>query len=627
MAETRSTRPPPHSGDRGARSNVRGGSMTGDVQMAWTEGMILGKQTRLISEPQRRDGRRVWLAHDDDEAREVLVEVARSSWRRDASALFGFHAAAEAAVALRHPSLLRVFSHGLDGERLPFVVREVPPEATVATEVAAQGSLGLRVVARMVEQLLRVLDLVHEDGLGAGGVTPDLVYLAGPDRDQVKLWLELVSTGPTRTARDLCCASPERLRDGDELVDRRASLWEVGALAYYALSGKAPFVALNAALLHEVVRAGRFQRIALRGEGGEASRIELDGWFRKALAFAPEKRFASAREMLDAWQSVAGGLLLFVDRTDVGAVTLVPPTNDEDRVALRPSKPPPPTSSPADDPLAFDDTEEVTRIAAGRELLSLLDDEGEDDTVISVRPSVPLSEMHPATERSSVPEPAPSGHRVAERRANAAATAGPREPSEPTEPAEPLVRSERPTEFPLTTSVRPQAASRSFGPLMLALGVLVAATSSVATTWLSRPAAPECDCSAVSAAAPCDGANPETAAVTPKVPAAAATSDDHATPRGASSGVGAAGSALAPEAPDAQVPPSGAVSAAGLPSATPVSAEGRATPAPATTTIWPSPTAPPRDRPNTEQPSVEVSPAPPAPAPAAPSDDDPYAGG
>lgn len=459
--------------------------------MVWTAGSILEGQMKLVAELTRADGRTLWQARDLEDDREVLVELARASWRPDSAELLGFHDFAEAALSLRHPSLVAVLGHGLDGERLPYVVRETTPGATVMSAVAADGALGLRRVARIVEQLLRVLDLVHEKGLARAGVTPDRVYLTGRG-DDVKLWVELVSTRPTRASRDLCCAAPERLLDG-AADDARSSLWEVAALAYYALSGRAPFVAPNPTALAESVGAGRFPRIALRGDGGEASRIELDVWFKKALSARLEDRFANARAMLDAWQNVVGGLLLFVDHEDAGAVTLVPAPNDDDRVALRPSSPPPDTEPTTVFAGPLYGSEDVTRVSHGNELASLLDDEEEDDTVISVR----AEDLEVDRERSA-PEAPPLTERSV-----------PAEPPErELEPVDTKPPSGRPTEFPFARSVRPeQPERRGPSPLMLAAMLAIAALSSATTTWLSgssAPAAPveACDCSAA-APAPC----------------------------------------------------------------------------------------------------------------------------
>jgi hypothetical protein len=116
---------------------------------------------------------------------------------------------------------------------------------------------------------------------------------------------------------------------------------------------------------------------------------------------------------------------------------------------------------------------EPTRVM---ELPSILEDDDEDVTAISVRGSdlerasePPDEEVPPAADP---PDPEPAD-------------------------AEPL--STR-TVHPITRTVPPsRAPARGLNPLMLVAGVAVAALSSAATTWLSQPEAPaarECDCSA-----------------------------------------------------------------------------------------------------------------------------------
>ncbi len=100
--------------------------------MAWTEGCILGEDTRLIAEFDSADGRTLWYARDAENDRDVIVEAAArpatmNTARSGARGLLAFHADAEAAMALRHPSLLTVFDHGLSEDGLPYVIRDAMP--------------------------------------------------------------------------------------------------------------------------------------------------------------------------------------------------------------------------------------------------------------------------------------------------------------------------------------------------------------------------------------------------------------------------------------------------------------------------------------------------------------------
>ncbi len=477
--------------------------------MAWTEGWILGEDTTLIAELDRADARTLWSAHDGNNRR-VTVEVANPEPGGQPRALLAFHADAEAATGLRHPTLLTVFEHGLSEGGLPYVVRQAIPPRSVMREVA-ETPLGLRQVARVVEQLLQLLDTLHPKGLARAGVTPDNVFLVGED---VKLWIQLVVTGPTAAARELACVAPElTTSQGPPLEsDSRASLWEVAALAYHALCGRPPFLLVPGDAFAASVGQGAFPRLALCGDGGEASRIELEGWFVRALAADPAARFATAREMLDAWLNVVGSLLLFVDDAEDGIVTLVPRSGNHDSAA--------PTAMFDRDLLFSDD--EVTR------LHSILDDDDEVDTVISLGDEV-VSDAAPSSHGAEGSKPASE---------NTEAVACEAPPPKPVmleanaARVGVLASPSGQTEFPLSRTVPPVSkAGRRFGPSTVLAGVVVAALSSMITTWLSEgnPAGAG-DCPAQTQQAPPPPQGPSATQPPAPPPSASAVSSDRSPP-------------------------------------------------------------------------------------------------
>jgi serine/threonine protein kinase len=499
--------------------------------MQTTKGMTLG-DAQLIEKRASASGRELWVGEHLEHGR-VLVERADPDWRRDSSALLCFHGNAKAAEQLAHRHVVRVLGHGLDEDKRPFVVREWVGSETLRDRVEAKGPLGLRAAGRMVEELLTALDALHAAGLAREGVTPDAIHVG----DGAKLWFELIAP-PGRSF----LTAPGR---GDDDGDPRTSLWEVAAVAYFAMTGRAPFASAGDA----ASRPGSFPRLALRGQGGEASRIELDAFFRVALAAEPEQRHAGAAEMLDAWQSVVGGLMLFVGEGDDGAVEMIDagPTStrrddDVDTVA-----PPRPYEDEATKifprMLLRTDDSAITRLA------SLLDDNGDDEaTKVSDRDAAPESKPEPAAPLVS-----------AEPRVVILAKAAPPAPAPQTNEAPPSSeRTVRGTDRPIVTSVSPSLGStpepRRWNPQMLVIGVVVAALSSGITSWFSNrePAVPAQLPAAASAPEPVCAPEP-VKAPPPPAPCTAAVAIA-ATAASAPSGTSAAPTLVAPT-PAAAYPP------------------------------------------------------------------------
>jgi serine/threonine-protein kinase len=105
--------------------------------------------------------------------------------------------------------------------------------------------------------------------------------------------------------------SPEQAQ-GLKTLDHRADLWAMGVLVYECLSGARPFNAGALGPLIGCVLAGRYAPLSsIVPPPGVPP--QLDAWMARALAHDPDARFASAKELADAF-AVASGLAPSMDR-------------------------------------------------------------------------------------------------------------------------------------------------------------------------------------------------------------------------------------------------------------------------------------------------------------------------
>jgi serine/threonine-protein kinase len=96
--------------------------------------------------------------------------------------------------------------------------------------------------------------------------------------------------------------SPEQAFSSKD-VDGRTDLWALAVVAYFALVGDVPFQGETVgAICIAIDRATYTPVTKLRPE----LPATLDGWFARAFARKIDKRFASAREMADAFLVAAG---------------------------------------------------------------------------------------------------------------------------------------------------------------------------------------------------------------------------------------------------------------------------------------------------------------------------------
>ncbi len=110
---------------------------------------------------------------------------------------------------------------------------------------------------------------------------------------------KLTTTG--ESVGTIAYMAPEQIR-GASKVDERADLYAFGMVVFEALSGRLPYdpagqMALIASKLERRARTlGELARVPCPGG--------LDALIARALARSPEERFASAREMREAWRAL-----------------------------------------------------------------------------------------------------------------------------------------------------------------------------------------------------------------------------------------------------------------------------------------------------------------------------------
>jgi len=113
--------------------------------------------------------------------------------------------------------------------------------------------------------------------------------------------------------------SPEQVLGGST-VDFRTDLWAVAVVAYHGLTGDVPFQGETLGSLCVAIANGRFVPPSARRAGLPAS---VDRWFERALAVDRERRFASAKELMQSFSlAISPGATLENVTTGEGLATL-----------------------------------------------------------------------------------------------------------------------------------------------------------------------------------------------------------------------------------------------------------------------------------------------------------------
>ena len=248
----------------------------------------------------------VWIAEHLVLGREVAIKRMAPQWAAMPNARPRFLREARMTARVDSPHVVRVLDCRIDEGDEPYLVLELLHGMNLEQRVGKSGPLSVFEVLAIVTQTCNALHACHLAGIVHRDVKPENVFLCGGPGAFVKL-LDFGVAKPTSPDE---CLDVDRLPAGTpqymspehifepEATDARSDLFSLGAVAYFALTGRAPFTAESLEGRYLAIERSDFDRPStVRAELPEA----LDAWFERALAPAPAARFQDAREMARAF--------------------------------------------------------------------------------------------------------------------------------------------------------------------------------------------------------------------------------------------------------------------------------------------------------------------------------------
>jgi serine/threonine protein kinase/tetratricopeptide (TPR) repeat protein len=284
------------------------GSVVGRTPAAKLEGTRIGPY-EVVREVGRGGMATVYLAEDPRHNRSVAVKLLHV----DASSLVGsdrFRREIEVLAQLQHPHILPLYDSGESNGRLYYVMPYVSGE-TLRDRIARVGPLPLDDVRRLTTDVAKALDYAHRHNIVHRDVKPanilvDDEHAMVADFGIAHLEPEGEETGQL-TATGIVIGTPAYMSPeqaaGSRELDARSDIYSLGCVVYEMLAGEPPFRAPKA---HQVLA----KHMSEAAPSVRAARPSLpdpvDAVLRQAMAKAPEDRFASAREFMQALDEAIG---------------------------------------------------------------------------------------------------------------------------------------------------------------------------------------------------------------------------------------------------------------------------------------------------------------------------------
>ncbi|AUX44569.1 protein kinase [Sorangium cellulosum] len=280
------------------------------------EGDVVGERWRLEELLKKGGMGRVFRATDTHLGAQVALKLMDPAILGTEKARARFLREAQTAARLRGPHVVQLLDFNIDAAtQAPFIVMELLRGEDLA-ERLARGPLPYAETVAILGDVCSAIGKAHASNVIHRDLKPANIFLVDDeDRPLCKLLdfgvvklgdlgLDPKGTPQTDAGSTLGTVSymaPEQLANARE-VDLRADLWSIGVIAYECLTGRRPFRGDSLfELVHQICNVTPVAPSRLADVPGG-----FDGWFARATHRDRDRRFASARELLEALRALAG---------------------------------------------------------------------------------------------------------------------------------------------------------------------------------------------------------------------------------------------------------------------------------------------------------------------------------
>ncbi len=242
----------------------------------------------------------VYLAQDAKLGERVALKTITSALAGDPAEMVDrFRREVQAARRVTHPNVIRIHDLGEDGNLL-FLSMEWIDGDTMAARIKREGPLDVAEARELLGEVASGVAAAHAAGVVHRDLKPAnvLISRAGRSVKVIDFGLARASYMAGMTATGMILGTPEymapeQIKGGR--TDARTDVYALGAMAYFALTGRAPFagetaIAIGFAQVHEPPPRVREHRPEVPAA--------LEAAILRALEKDPTRRFANA----DDWR-------------------------------------------------------------------------------------------------------------------------------------------------------------------------------------------------------------------------------------------------------------------------------------------------------------------------------------
>ena len=249
----------------------------------------------------------VHLAKDKLLERKVAIKILFPQFSSDSAIIERFIREAKLYAKLEHKNLIPIYDTGIIDE-YAFIIMKYIQGASLNSLLLEEGKLSIQLIAPMIKEIASTLDYIHSKGIVHRDVKPSNIII---EEDSNKYYLADFGIARSDTSKTLTKSglilgtpnyiSPEQIKG--KQIDHRADLYALGAMCYELITGKPIFSGESSM---EVL----YQHV--NEEPEPLANIIPDipknilYIVTKCLEKNPDKRFQSADEILDVFETKRG---------------------------------------------------------------------------------------------------------------------------------------------------------------------------------------------------------------------------------------------------------------------------------------------------------------------------------
>ena len=259
----------------------------------------------------------VWLARHLTLDVDVAVKFIDAAFRDQKDHRGRFALEAQAAARINSPHVVNVLDFGAESSGRLYIAMEYLQGEDVGKLLERNGRLSAETTARIVSHACRGLGRAHALGIAHRDVKPENLFLCGSTEDEgfvlkvldfgvaksaQKSGTELVGTVVGQLIGSPAYMSPEQAH-GSLDVDFRSDLFSLAVVAYHCLTGVVPFGGNSLSELLIGIVSKEPVPVTRLAPGLPRA---VDDWFQRALDKNPARRFASAKDLAQAFHMAIG---------------------------------------------------------------------------------------------------------------------------------------------------------------------------------------------------------------------------------------------------------------------------------------------------------------------------------